>query len=91
MTQSLWLDAFVPPDEKWQQMADVYFACKRAKLDPPPEVEEYFEDGEPEPHGKQVNLNHLTREYKADMQWGLEIEVDKIPEGAKLLRFRISY
>lgn len=91
MSQSLWLHAFVPPDEKWQQMAKIHFACKEAGIEPPYEVQEYFEDGEPEPHGKEVGLNHHTREYKADMHWGLEIEVDKIPENAKLLRFYVAY
>lgn len=91
MTQSLRLSAYVPPDERWEQMARIFFACKEARVEPPYEVSEYFEDGEPEPHGKEVSLKGLAREYKADMHWGLEIEVGKIPENAKVLRFYISY
>lgn len=72
-------------------MADVFFACQRAGIDLPSQVEAYFEDGAPEKHGKQLILNHLTREHSAEMQWGLEIEVDKIPKDVKLLRFHVSY
>lgn len=91
MTSSMWLHAYVPPDEKWQKMAKVYHACKDAGIDPPYQVEEYFEDGPPEPHGKEVSLNHVAREYKAEMHWGLEINVSKIPKNATVIRFYIAY
>lgn len=91
MSQALWLYAFVPPDEKWKRMAKIYFACKEAKINPPPEVEEFFEDGEPDPRGQEIGLKHVAREYSADMHWGLEIDVDEIPEQAKMLRFYVSY
>lgn len=91
MSQSLWINAYVPPDEKWQQMAKVYFACKEAKIDPPAEVEDFFEGGEPDEHGKEISLKGVAREYSADMHWGLEVDVDKIPKHAKVIRFYISY
>lgn len=91
MTQSLWLYAFVPPSEEWQKMADVYFACKRAGISPPPEVEGYFEDGEPDPRGEEVGLKQFTREYSlGDVHWGLEIDTDKIPKNATMLRFYVA-
>lgn len=91
MSQSLRLYGFVPPDEKWERMAKIYFACKEAKIDPPPEVEAFFEDGEPDPQGQEIGLNHLAREYTADMHWGLEIDIAKIPENVKTIRFYIAY
>jgi hypothetical protein len=91
MSSSVWLYAFMPPDEKWQKMAKVYFACQEAKIEPPYEVQEYFEDGPPEPHGKEVALNGIAREYKAEMHWGMEIDVDKIPKDATMIRFYIAY
>lgn len=91
MTQSLWLYGYAPPDEKWEQMAKIYFACKDAKIDPPPEVEKYFEDGEPDPQGQETSLKHLAREYSAPMHWGLEIDLDKIPKNIRTIRFYVSY
>lgn len=87
----MWVVGFVPPDEKWQQMADIYFACKRAKVDIPYEVEEFFDEGEPDPHGQEVRLDAKAREYKADMHLGLEIDVKDIPAKCKVIRFYNSY
>jgi hypothetical protein len=87
----MWVVGFVPPDEKWQQMADIFFACRKAKVDIPQEVESFFDEGEPDPLGQEVPLGSKVREYKADMHLGLEIDVADIPRKCKTIRFYNSY
>lgn len=93
MSESVRLVGFGPPDDKWQKMADVWFACETAGVQPPPEVEEFFDDGAPERIGKDTDLTHLATDWKVPQGWpaiGLEIWVDKIPDNIRLLRFYYS-
>lgn len=93
MTASVRLLGFGPPDDRWKEMAEVYFACRRAGVTVPDEVESYFDEGAPEPIGKDTDLTHLTKEWDVPSGWpalGLEIEVSKIPGNIELLRFYYS-
>lgn len=93
MPSSFRVIGFMPPDDDWRKMADVWFACERAGIDIPEKVEAYFDEGAPDPHGQEIDLTHLTRDWKAPPGWpaeGMEIEVAKIPAKVKILRFYLT-
>lgn len=89
MSSSMYVIGFVPPDEKWQRMADIYFACKRANVAIPMEVEDFFDGGEPDAHGQEVHIP--SRGWSAEMREGIEIDVAQIPSKVKTIRFYKSY
>lgn len=80
---------FVPPDDKWRKMADVWFACEKAGVDVPHDVEMFFDEGAPDPHGQEVDLPHTQwqPQDKGWPAWGIEVEVAKIPAKVKFIRF----
>lgn len=93
MGMSKYVRGYGPPSEKWAKMAAVYHACVAAKVELPAEVEEYFEDGPPDPYGEEVDVPN--KEWTpADEGWpahGIEVVVADIPEKVEVLRFIISY
>lgn len=53
------------------------------------EVENYFEGEAPGP-GPLTPLGNATKDWSAEDRWGVEIDVSKIPEGVKTIRFIVS-
>jgi hypothetical protein len=93
MSSSMRVIGFVPPDAQWQKMADVWFACTAADIAVPAEVDAFFEEGPPDPHGMEIDLTHKAREWEPPPGWpahGMEIDVAKIPQKAKVVRFYVS-
>ena len=86
---------FKPPDEKWQKMFAIWKACDEANISTPEEVNEFFNDEEPDESGVRVDLSELEdccREWNdGDMSQGFEIVVDKIPKDIKVVRFYNSW
>ena len=84
-----YVTGFKLPNEKWKKMRDVREACIKAGIDIPEEVDNFFGWEEPNEKGVEVDIPH--KEWKADMQGGIEIDVDKIPEDVKVIRFVNSW
>ena len=91
MSMSTGVVGFHPPDEKWLKMKAIWDSCAEAGINPPNEVQEFFDWGTPEEQGVEVNLDDCAEEYTSDMQSGFEIEVDKIPKNVKVIRFYNSW
>lgn len=89
MGMSTHVIGFVPPDDRWAKMAEVWRSCRNAGIDPPPEVEAFFDDGEPDPHGQEVRIPH--RHWTAEMREGIEIDVSDLPSHVKVIRFYNSW
>jgi hypothetical protein len=85
----LYVKGFKPPDEKWKEMKQVYDACRKAKIDPPKEVEKFFNYEEPDDNGMEVNLP--TKGWDKPGYDGFELKVEDIPKDVKVLRFLASY
>lgn len=91
---------FKPPDEKWQKMKQVYEACRLARIDPPDEVLKFFNYEPPGDHGVRVDLaapytlkqsfDCITRIDKNGYD-GYDVDLSKLPDDIKILRFLISY
>ena len=68
MSMSTHVYGFRPPDERWQQMKAVFDASKAAGIQVPIEVESFFENGEPDTSGQEVDLGEAVQEWRADMR-----------------------
>jgi len=88
MSLSLHVMGFVPPDEKWREMKEVWDACKKANVEVPESVSEFFGGQDPDPSGLEVEVP--TRDYHGDWESGFEVDLDKIPANVKTLRFIVS-
>jgi hypothetical protein len=86
---ALYVKGFKPPDEKWKEMKQVYDACRKAKIDPPKEVEKFFNYETPDNRGVEVEIK--TTEWGEEMREGFEIKMEDIPKDVKVLRFYASY
>lgn len=96
MGMSTYVVGIKPPDAKWLAMKEVWDACQMAVVEPPQAVWEFFENAPPDPSGVPVDQRILERSgslrpFKADMQEGFEVDVDKLPPGVKVVRFVNSW
>lgn len=80
---------FKPPDKKWLKMKAIWDLCKEAFIDPPEEVEEFFDYEDPDKAGVLINLKNTpaVEEWSADMKDGFQVDLKKLPEGIKFIRF----
>lgn len=85
MGMSTHVTGFRPPDDDWKKMKAVYDSCKEAGIDPPEEVDDFFEGLPPDEAGVEVDL--IYHEWTDDGCEGYEIHVDEIPAGVKIIRF----
>lgn len=89
-----------PADERFKKMLAAYEACVAAGIEPPKSVQEFFNDERPDPSGVIVDLgsyynnngNHASVQiWREDNRDGFEIELDKLPDGIKIVRFYNSW
>ena len=78
--------AFRPPDEKWQRMKEVYDACKKAGINIPKEVGEFFEYENPDPNGVQVDIEQAVEDWNDGDMYGYEIDLSKLPDNTRYVR-----
>ncbi len=87
-------------DIKFNDMIKLKKMCEKSKVSYPKELIEYFGKnnvGESEEYLKsemteiEIEDEDFVSAWKAEMQEGFEIEVDKIPKEIKTIRFYNSY
>lgn len=80
-------------DEIWQINKKVYEACIEADVEIPTKITEYFDDEDPRIiPGKEVDLGKCLCEFTdGESSVGFEVDVSKIPEKVKFIRFFNSY
>lgn len=101
MSMSMHVLAVKPADENYKRKAEAYRACKAARIPIPAELEEFFDGGEPDPTGVTQHLGHgytkpselhpSVAKYKAEMEEGFEVDITKLPEGTRFVRFYCSW
>lgn len=89
VSRSIHVKGFMPPDERYQQMMEVWHACVWAGIDVPEEVERFFHWAPPDPQGIEVELP--LRQWKGNDAEGYELDVATIPQSVRVLRFYVSY
>lgn len=75
---------FAPPDETWQEMKTIWDACKKAKIDIPEKVLDFFGGCAPDPAGVEVKLK--VHKWKNDNCDCYDINVADIPKHVKVIR-----
>jgi len=91
-----------PPDEKWKQMKAIWDACRSAKIDPPKEVEDFFDGEIPDDKGVVVGLSKYTRrreaghhpairDWSSDSGMGFEVDLSKLDKDITILRFKNTW
>lgn len=79
-------------DKEYQAKLKILLSCQEANIDPPKEVDEYFGgdgiDCDPE---YPLEVKFEPREYSDESSSGLEIDIDKLPNGVKTIRFCNSW
>jgi len=81
---------FIPPDDNWKKMKKIWDTCKEMNIEPPIEVLDFFDGSQPDDNGKEVGLP--IDKWNDDMsRSGFELEIDKIPENVKIIRFYNSW
>lgn len=96
MSMSTHAIGFKPPDAKWKKMKKAWDACNEAGVDPPKEVDDFFDGESPDDSGVEVSEDTLEKcgalsEFKGDMVDGWEIHIDKLPKDVKIVRVYNSY
>lgn len=83
-----------PPDEMWKKMKAARDACVAADVPIPDEVMEFFNYEEPDSAGVLIDLEDYEsccEKWGAEGKQGFEIDLSKLPENIKLIRFFNSY
>ena len=82
---------FVPPDDEWKKMKQVYDACQLAGVNPPDAVSKFFDYEVPDPKGMRLPIQFAVKDYRADSENGFEVEIAKLPDNVRFIRFVNSY
>lgn len=93
MGQSLNVVGVRKADEHWKKLKAVYDACVVAHIDPPDEVERFFNWRRPrdDEEEQEVDIRFSVKQWQGDNATGYEIDLEKIPVGIRILRVYNSW
>jgi hypothetical protein len=95
MSMSMHCFAVKPSDDNYRRKAEAYRACEAAGISIPDELAKFFDHRRPDPTGttqeigndydKVLHPSCVT--YNGDMQEGFEVDITKLPDGTRFVRF----
>jgi len=86
MSMNTYVIGFVPPDEKFNKMKQIWDNCQNLDIEVPGIVERFFDQCEPGDYGMEVEIP--SHEWSdGDMEFGLVVKLDEIPDKVKTIRF----
>lgn len=98
MSMSLHVVGIKPADEEYNKKREAYLACEKAGVSPPAELQKFFDYDRPGELGIEVDLTRqphdlkrCVEEYRAEMADGYTLDVTKLPEGVRYVRFYASF
>jgi len=91
MSMSTHVKGFIPPDDKWMMMKAAWDACQSAGVEIPESVNNFFDWQEPTELGKEVLLDEAEEEFRDVGVMGITLDISKIPEKVKHIRFYCSW
>lgn len=92
MGMSTHVVGFRPADDEWNAMKQIWESCEENDVPIPEKVSKFFGHESPEDRpGMEIDLGEAVSPWGAEMRDGYEIDVSKIPEGAKIIRVYNSY
>lgn len=82
-----------PDDKKFQKYAEIWKSCVEAGVGVPEEVFDYFDGEEPDENGVEVRIQgtEAVKLFDRDYYDGFEVDITKLPEDVKIIRFYNSY
>jgi hypothetical protein len=87
MSPSYFIQGVVSPDAKYKEMLQLYKLCNLNSITIPREVSEFFNWDEPNEKGFLIDIPR-ERKY-GDLNSYYEVDLTKIPEKVKAIRFII--
>ncbi|KKN81581.1 hypothetical protein LCGC14_0318450 [marine sediment metagenome] len=97
---SMHVEAFKPPNEKWKKMKAVWDSCEEAGIEPPKEVDKFFNREPPDESGVEAGCWSQCAEKKELPPWlkkysekestGFEVDTTQLPEDVSVIRFVCS-
>lgn len=93
MGMHMYVVGYKQADHQWDKMKDVWDVCKRAGIEPPEEVTDFFDDEYPGDNpGMEFDLGQSCQQWNdGDMCEGYQIELSEVPAGVTHIRFICSY
>ncbi len=93
MSMSTHVVGIRPPDQTFKKMKAAWDACKAAGVAPPKAVVDFFNDETPDEAGVQIDIDCAAEEWNSDQLCasGIEVDINKLPLGVKIIRFYNSY
>lgn len=90
MGMQTYVIGFVPPDEKFKKMKHIWDNCQDLDIEVPGIVKRFFDQCEPNEYGMEVEIP--SHEWSnGDMESGLVVKLDEIPDKVKIIRFYNSW
>jgi len=82
-----------PADKKFKEMEKIYHLCNEQGITIPVEVDDFFNGEIPDSKGVIVGLDNKqgVSKYHEEMQEGFEVNLKKLPEDIKFIRFVNNY
>jgi hypothetical protein len=90
MSMSTHVIGFVPPDDTFKKMKNIWDTCTEMNISPPNEVGDFFNDCPPDDRGVEIEIPYSNWNDN-DMCSGVEIELVAIPKDVKFVRFYNSW
>ncbi len=94
MSMSTHIVGFRPADDQWNRMKAVWEACEAANTEVPQAVRKFFDGEAPgDKPGMEVEIERTgaAKKWRANDCSGFELDVTKLPEGVRFVRFYNSY
>ncbi len=92
MSMSTRAVGFRPPDSQWKKMKAAWEACEAAGADVPAAVEQFFGEEPPgDRPGMEVPLGDACVDYAGESESGYDVDVSKLPDSVKVIRFCNSW
>jgi hypothetical protein len=83
-----------PHDEKWKKMKAIWDNCEEMGITVPTEVSYYFNWESPDEQGVVLQLQQMpgvVEKFSNEYSSGFVVNVDKLPEDIKQIRFTNSW
>lgn len=98
MSMSMHIYAVKPADENYKRKAQTWKACETAGIPVPKELRDFFGGEAPDPTGTLIDLgnDYDGSDHESCMQldddngWTFEIDITKLPEGARYVRVLVG-
>jgi hypothetical protein len=89
MGMSTHVIGFRPADEQWRKMKAVWDGCEAAGVEVPFEVDRFFQGEAPgDKPGMEVDIKIALQQWDdGNYRSGFELDVTKLPEGVRFIRF----